>query len=177
MTASRFPLGLCLSIFIAMIGFAAWAKAPLATVARVDLQRYAGTWYEIARLPFKIQEGCWATTATYTPLPHGDIRVENVCRDQSLTGPERRSVGKAWIPNPQEPGKLKVQFFWPFSGDYWILKLDEDYRYVLVGTPDRRYLWILSRSPRLDPAAYDGLVQEAGSLGFPVDKLILTPQP
>jgi apolipoprotein D and lipocalin family protein len=150
---------------------------PPPTVARVDLQRYTGRWYEIARLPFRIQNGCHATTATYTVRPDGVIRVENRCRDGSFTGKERLAVGKAWVVDARTNAKLKVQFFWPFRGDYWVLGLGEQYEWALVGDPARRYLWILSRTPRLPDATYDAIVAPARERGYGVSRLIPTPQP
>lgn len=167
-----------LSLLLGAVGLGCGASLPPpATVPHVDLQRYAGRWYEIARLPFRIQEGCHATTATYTARADGAIRVENRCLDRSFTGKERTAVGKAWVVDKTTNAKLKVQFFWPFRGDYWVLGLGPEYDWALVGDPDRRYLWILSRTPRLPPATYEAILQLARDRGYDVSRLIPTPQP
>jgi apolipoprotein D and lipocalin family protein len=158
-------------------GCGAAAPPPPPTVPRVDLQRYAGRWYEIARLPFRIQNGCHATTATYSARPDGAIKVVNRCLDGSFTGKERTAVGKAWVVEPSTNAKLKVQFFWPFRGDYWVLGLGPAYEWALVGDPRFKYLWILSRTPRLPPATYDAIVALAKERGYDVHRLIVTPQP
>jgi apolipoprotein D and lipocalin family protein len=103
-------------------------------VKALDLDRYGGRWFEIASFPQRFQRGCVATTATYTRLADGRIRVENECRDESFDGELRRVEGVAWLTDPDaSPAKLKVQFFWPFSGDYWVIELDADYRYAVIG--------------------------------------------
>jgi apolipoprotein D and lipocalin family protein len=171
----RHLLGLFLGALAS--GCGATALPPPATVAKVDLQRYVGRWYEIARLPFRIQDGCYATTATYTVRPDGDLRVENRCLDRSFTGKERVAVGKAWVVDKTTNAKLKVQFFWPFRGDYWVLGLGPDYDWALVGDPRHRYLWVLSRTPQLPPSTYEAIVALARQQGYDVAKLIPTPQP
>lgn len=149
------------------------AGPPPRTVERVDLARYAGTWYEIASFPTRFQRGCTGTTASYGLRDDGRVSVRNRCiRD----GEERGIEGVAWPVDPSN-ARLKVRFFWPFAGDYWVLALDPDYRWALVGHPDRDYLWILSRTPRLDDALYDALVAKAQAQGFEVSRLVRTPQP
>jgi len=154
------------------------AAPPLEVVDRVDLERYAGRWYEIASFPQRFQRGCVATTALYSLRSDGRIRVENECRDRTFDGPVRRAEGVAWV--TAEDGsnaRLAVQFFWPFRGAYWIVELDPDYRYAVVGHPSRDYLWILSRTPALDEATYAGVVARMAARGFDVDRLERTPQP
>lgn len=144
-----------------------------AVVEKVDLGRYMGTWHEIARFPNRFQRGCTCTTATYSLRTDGRVKVVNRCG--TTAGPAKQSEGWAKVVDPASNAKLKVTFFWPFFGDYWILALDPDYRQVLVGTPDRRYLWILAREPRLEDAAYQALVARAAALGFDVARLEKTP--
>jgi apolipoprotein D and lipocalin family protein len=148
---------------------------PLRTVDRVDLQRYAGRWYEIATIPMSFQKGCVGVTATYTLRPDGDVAVVNTCRQETLDGPERSAEGKAWSVDPSN-AKLEVQFFWPFHGAYWVIDLDPDYRWAVVGSPSRRYLWILSRSPRLDDATYDGILSRLRAQSYDLTLLVKTPQ-
>lgn len=155
-------------------------KDTLPTVASVDLARYAGTWHEIARLPMWFQRHCVDSKATYTVRADGAIGVHNECVTD--TGAHDEIAGVARVLDPQTNARLTVVFdnffarlFGPSrDGNYWILALDPDYRTAMVGTPDRRYLWILSRAPRLDEARYQQLVKQAQQLGFPVTTLIRT---
>jgi len=148
--------------------------SPVEVVAKVDLNRYAGKWYEIARLPNWFQRQCASdTTAEYTLRPDQKIDVVNACR--KANGSIQTAKGTARIADPDGPNtKLKVTFFWPFSGKYWIIDLDSDYQWAVVGEPGRDYLWILSRTPRLDPDVFDGIVMRAKRQGYKVDRLIRT---
>jgi apolipoprotein D and lipocalin family protein len=150
----------------------------LRTVAKVDLERYLGLWYEIARYPHRFQEGCTGSRATYTRLPDGRIRVENACRDARDGGAERRATGVAWVaPGDPSNAKLLVQFFWPFRGEYWIIELDPDYRFAVVGHPSRDYLWILSRTPRMDEGVYRELLRRIATHGYDLTRIRLTEHP
>jgi apolipoprotein D and lipocalin family protein len=151
---------------------------PLDVVDAVDLDRYLGQWYEIASFPQRFQRGCVASMATYTRRDDGRIGVVNECRDQSFDGELRRADGVAWLENQEESSaKLKVQFFWPFRGDYWIIELDPEYRYAAVGHPSRDYLWILARTPTLDPKLYRTILTRLEAHGYDLTRLRLTPQP
>ncbi|GEO03035.1 membrane protein [Adhaeribacter aerolatus] len=149
---------------------------PLATVAAVDLNRYAGKWYEIAAFPQRFQKGCHCTTAEYQVNPEGYVEVFNACRKNKPTGKLKSIKGKAFAVPGSNNSKLQVQFFWPFTGDYWVLALAEDYSYAVVGTPDRDNLWILSRTPAMAPTLYARLVQEIAEKGFEVSRLRKTNQ-
>jgi apolipoprotein D and lipocalin family protein len=153
---------------------AADGKAPLKVVPSVDLSRYAGKWYEIARLPNRFQRDCASnTTATYSLRPDGKITVINECR--TTDGRTRSANGTARVADATGPNtKLKVTFFWPFSGNYWIIGLDSEYRWAVVGEPGRDYLLILSREPRLDAALYAQLTERVRAQGFDTAKLIKT---
>lgn len=141
-------------------------SAPLATVKAVDIDAYAGKWYEIARLPNRFERGLTCVTATYTPLDNGKIEVRNAGYN-AAKGRFKDIKGRAWQPNAAElPGQLKVSFFGPFAGDYYIMQLADDYSHALVGSPTRDYLWVLSRTPTLDEATYDRLLAFAESRGF-----------
>lgn len=143
----------------------------LEVVPHVELEKYLGKWYEIAHLPAKFQEGCDETTATYTLLKDGSISVLN----QSIkNGKIKQAKGKAKVVDKNSNAKLKVTFVWPFYGDYWILKLGDNYDYSIVGTPNRKYLWILSRTPQMDDNLYSKLIEYANSKGFDTNKLIRT---
>ena len=146
----------------------------LEVVSHVDLEKYLGKWYEIAHLPAKFQEGCDETTATYTLLKDGNISVLNTCK---RNGKVKTAKGKAKVVDEATGAKLKVTFFWPFYGDYWIIKLGMDYEYAVVGTPNLKYLWILSRTPRIDNKLFSELTEFAKSKGFDTNRLIITKQP
>jgi len=153
----------------------------LNTVPEVDLNRYVGTWYEIARLPNWFQKKCSGdVTATYTLLEDGRISVLNSCRgaDGQLTQAEG-TAKKATANGPNS--KLKVRFapkilsFLPFVwGDYWIINLAADYGYAVVGEPSRKYLWILSRTPKMDDALLQSIIGEVKQQGYDLSGLIRT---
>jgi len=147
------------------------SEAPLPTVSSVDLQRYAGKWYEIARYPNWFERNCVSdVTATYSVLPDGKIRVVNACKGKD--GKLNESKGKAKSADPRTNAKLKVTFFWPFYGDYWVIDLAPDYSYAVVSEPKREYLWILSRSPQMNQADYDRVIGKIQSLGFDPARLV-----
>jgi len=167
-------------IFVFAAGAAAKAAVktkPLEVVPGVDLQRYLGTWYEIATIPQRFQKGCVGVSAHYSLREDGAIDVVNSCRKGTLDGKERSIRGKAWIVDRTTNAKLKVRFFWPFTGAYWIIELDEDYQWAVVGHPDRTYYWILSRTPQMDAALYDELIRRAAAKGYDTSKIKKTLQP
>jgi len=149
---------------------------PLETVPNVDLKRYAGKWYEIASFPQFFQKGCHCTTAEYTLTDKDYVIVENRCNKDSVSGKETSIKGKAFVVENSGNAKLKVQFFWPFSGKYWIIDLADDYSYAVVSHPDRDYLWILSRTPKMDGVVYQQILERLKTKGFKLDKLKLTEQ-
>ena len=148
-------------------------KTDLQTVSSVDLKRYVGVWYEIARYPNRFEKKCAAAvTATYELRDDGKISVLNQCIEAN--GKTRRAKGKAKVVDPKTNAKLKVTFFWPFYGDYWIIDLDPDYRYAVIGEPNRKYLWILSRTPEMDPATYAAILERLAVKGYDSAKLVPT---
>lgn len=169
-TISFLLLPLCLVILGCSV------SVPLPTAPDVDLKRFAGTWFEIASRPNSFQEGCFGTKAEYSLQEDGTIAITNSCRYEDLKGPVRVAQGRGWIGKDGDPAKLRVRFFWPFVGDYWILALDNEYQYALVGTPSRRYFWILARQPFLAEEIFSDLVLRAKELGFPVEEMLQTPQ-
>lgn len=156
----------------ALFGCGTSNYAPLETVENVDVQRYMGKWYEIALLPNSFQKGCNCTTAEYSIIDSETIRVINTCNKDSVDGEADQIKGKAFVVENSGNAKLRVQFFWPFRGDYWILELDkEKYSYAVVGAPSRKYLWILSREPKMDEATYNMLLEKCRQKGFDITKL------
>jgi apolipoprotein D and lipocalin family protein len=143
----------------------------LEVVPHVELEKYLGKWYEIAHLPARFQEGCTDTTATYTLSEDGNISVLNEC---IRNGKMKQAKGKAKVVDKNSGAKLKVTFFWPFYGDYWIIDLGRNYDYAVVGTPNRKYLWILSRTPQMDDKLFSQLMESVKSKGFDVSNLIKT---
>ena len=151
--------------------------APLDVVDKVDVQRYLGKWYEIALLPNSFEKGCNCTTAEYSLIDSTTIRVINSCRKDSVNGKVDQANGKAFVVEGSNNAKLRVQFFWPFRGDYWIIDLDkENYSYAVVGAPNRKYLWILSRTPKMDEIIYNTLIEKCKAKGFDVSMLEKTKQ-
>ena len=167
-------------MFVAAGCAAVEQREPLTTVHFVDLSRYAGTWFEVARLPMWFQRHCVDSKAIYTSRPDGTIGVHNECATDA--GGLDQVDGIATVVDEKTNARLTVVFDNFFArlfgsspqGNYWILDLDPDYRIAMVGTPDRRYLWFLSRTPRLEEATYEHLVAKAQGLGFPVKDLIRT---
>lgn len=155
----------------------------LPVVPSVDLARYTGTWYEIARLPMWFQRHCVDSKAIYTSRSDGKIGVHNECATDD--GGVATAEGVATVVDTETNARFNIIFdnwfarvFGSFcQGNYWILDLDTDYRAALVGTPDRRHLWILARSPQLDRATFQRLVWKGRDLGYPMDKLIRDQRP
>lgn len=165
-------------IITTVLGFVAGVdrKSELEVVGAVDLSRYAGRWYEIARLPNRFEKKCAdSVTATYTLRSDGKVDVVNRCR--KANGEYTTAKGKAKIVDKKTNAKLKVTFFWPFYGDYWILDLGSNYEYAVVGAPNRDYLWILSRTPQVDEQLYQGLLAKMAARGFETERMIRTSHP
>ena len=148
----------------------------LATVKSVDLGKYIGKWYEIASFPQSFQKGCNCTTAEYFKTDKDYIRVLNSCKKDSINGKLATANGKAYIVDGSGNAKLKVTFFWPFKGDYWIIELAEDYSYAVVGHPNRDYLWILCRTPFMEETIYHGILKKVSEKGFDISRLVRTSQ-
>jgi len=154
-------------------------QAPPETVPQVDLERYAGTWFELARFPTRFQRQCVGdVTATYEGRPDGRVRVINRCRTQDGSVEEATGVARR---AGSTGGKLEVRFaprwlsFLPFVwGDYWILGLAEDYSTAVVGAPDRETLWLLSREAEVSPQVYDAMVAVAAQQGYDTARLVRT---
>lgn len=142
-------------------------------VKQLDLQRYLGTWYELARFDHKFERGMEGVTATYSFRDDGKIKVLNSGFKESLDGSISEAIGKAKVPNKNEPGKLKVSFFWIFYGDYFVLDLDGNYQWALIGSSSDKYLWILSRTPHVSDELYNELLEKLSKRGYDVQKLIM----
>jgi apolipoprotein D and lipocalin family protein len=146
-------------------------------VKNVDLNRYAGKWYEIARIDHSFEKGLTNVTATYTLMPKGKVRVVNEGYDSGKSGEKKTAVGKAWLPDPSQPGRLKVSFFLFFGASYKIIALDEEkYSFALVTSDTKDYAWILSRTPQMDQALYNSLLAMLKSWGFKTELVSKVPQ-
>lgn len=140
-------------------------------VPDLDLKRYLGLWYEIARFDHSFEKDLVGVTARYSLNPDGMIRVENRGFMHTLNGKEKVAVGKAKTV-PGKPGQLKVSFFLWFYADYNVLMIDENYTYVLIGSKSPDYLWILSRTPKMNPDHYKAVLTEAKQRGYNTSKLL-----
>lgn len=151
------------------------SKTPhLATVAKVDIEKYKGTWYEIARYEHRFEKGCKNVTATYEIRDDNKIKVINRCTKID-TNKQKEAIGVAYATDSTN-SKLKVSFFRPFYGDYYIIDLASDYSYALVGSPDREYLWILSRTKTITKQRKEQILKQLPALGFGADKFVWTIQ-
>lgn len=148
----------------------------LQTVPYVDLKKYAGKWYEIASLPQRFQNGCNCTTAEYTLTDKDYVIVENRCNRDSTNGKQSYVKGKAFIVENSGNAKLKIQFFWPFRGKYWIIDLASDYSYAVIGHPNKKYLWVLSRTSTMNESIYQQIIARVKEKGFDISKIIRTKQ-
>lgn len=162
-----------LLIFAFLFTGCAVKHAPLQSVESVDLSRYLGTWYEIARYEHSFEKGCLNVSATYARKDNGDISVLNQCTLED--GTLKKAQGVAYAVDATN-SKLKVSFFRPFYGNYWILMLDEAYSYAVIGEPSREYFWILSRTPTLSQETLHPILSAMSSLGYKQELLIWTEQ-
>lgn len=173
MKTSRFFSRLaCALLMTVSAAHAAENPAPVTTVASVDLQRYLGLWHEAARLPMWFQRQCVAdTTAQYGLLENGKISVTNRCRTKD--GSFDQAQGKASVVENSGNARLRVSFFWPFFGDYWVIGLDPEYRWAVVGEPKRKSLWILSRINPMPASELAAAKQIALAQGYDLTTLLV----
>lgn len=156
----------------ALIACACQKHAELPTVGELSLEKYMGTWKEVASLPQWFQQGCYNTEAVYTLRQDGKITVLNRCQRKEGNEIKLSSVeGTAWMPDPQHPGRLRVRFFWPLSSPYFVLQIDPEYQWVLVGTPNRKGLWVLSRTGHIEEHLYQELLTWGRVQGFPIERM------
>jgi apolipoprotein D and lipocalin family protein len=171
MKTKRFLALAALSLLL-MTGCEKKPELPLPTVASVDLERYGGLWHEIARYENRFEEGCVGATARYR-LEDDHIRVINSCYDDAGRLKDRVE-GKAYVVEGSGNAKLRVTFFWPFYGDYWVIMLADDYRYSVVGDPKCKYLWILARDTVLSDADRNAIMSKLVELRYDPFKLYWT---
>lgn len=168
---------LCVNKLSLLLIFLSSHAYSLTTVTHVDLNRYLGTWYEIARIDSWFERGCTNTTAHYQLNANNSINITNTCLKNNTL---KHAYGRAKIVEPTSNAKLKVSFLpralsfldFIFSGDYWIIAIDPNYKNALIGTPDHKYLWIISRTPKLPQEIYENYLKIAQEQGFDLTKII-----
>lgn len=168
-------------VAVAAIAFGvATATPPVRSLEKLDVQRYAGTWYELARVPNKLQANCSSdATTTYRLLADGSMRLMSRCRDAA----ERVNVAVArGEPLAGDPARMRLSYlpswlsWWPGSHvEQWVVMVDDDYRVAVVSDPSRQSLWILSRTPTIDGATFSSIVSWLRMQRYPVDRLVITP--
>lgn len=161
------------SLILLLSWFMTGTEIDTRTVKEVDLNRYMGVWYEIARMNHRFERGLVGVTTEYSLKPNGKIRVVNRGHKEKLTGKLSTSKGKAYIPDPAEPGKLRVSFFPLIYSDYFIMELEpENYDWVLIGSSSPNFLWILSRTPHLPEETLSRILTRARARGYDVNALL-----
>jgi len=153
---------------MALFGLGCTPGQKLKTVKELDIKKYAGKWYEIAKLPNRFEQGLTCVTAEYVPMQDGSIKVINSGLKTDGSNKRKRIEGSAKVPDKNKPGELKVTFFWPFYGDYFVFELGKEYQYALVGSPSRKYFWILGREKVMDETQYQTLLSIARDYGFDI---------
>jgi len=142
----------------------------------VDIQKYLGRWYEIARYEASFQRECEAVTADYSLRTDGKIKVVNSCRRATLDAPLESVEGQAYVVEGSRNAKLRVSFFWPFYGNYWVLDRGENYDWAIVGEPSGRYLWLLFRTPHPSEELQQAVKSRAANMGYDLSLLRMTKQ-
>ena len=148
----------------------------LKVVSNLDLHKFQGVWYEIAHNPWFPEKNCFAMIAHYKLIEDSKIEVTNICRKHGFNGEISKIVGKAWLVDQSITSKWEVQFIWPFSLDYWVIDLEENFNYAVIGEPDKENFWILSRKPIMEKGLLAKIIAQSKMKGYDLSNLILTPQ-
>ena len=157
-------------VIISLIVLNVFAASPNKTVDRVDLERFAGKWYSLSSIPTVFDKDTRETTTTYTLNKDGYYNVLTVAKKGDDN--ELHTYKSKLFPTETRNGEMKAQFLWPFKVDYWVIDLAPDYSYMIVGHPDRKFLFIMSRKPAMDKKLFDELVTKCKAMGYPVEKLV-----
>lgn len=168
--------GVLCTCMVFLVGCSSDSDIDKTTVKELDLNKFIGKWYEIARYDHSFERGLVGCTADYSFKDDGMIRVVNAGYKKSFDGKYSESVGKARRPDDSKPGQLEVAFFANFYADYWVLELDSNYTYALIGSKKDKYLWILSRTPVMDPDDLNFIKQRITMRGYSLDDLIWVEQ-
>jgi len=159
---------LCITFFAFLTFF--WGNTPNKTVDKVDLHRFGGIWYSLSSIPTLFDKGSRETTTHYNLNKDGYYDVVTTCKEEK---DKIRTVKSKILPvEGKHNGEMKAQFIWPIKVDYWVVDLADDYSWAVVGHPDYRFLFIMSRKPQIDKALYDKIVSRCKEMGYPVDKLV-----
>ena len=148
----------------------------LQVVSNLDLHKFQGVWYEIAHNPWFPEDNCFAMIAHYKLIEDNKIEVTNICRKHGFDGEISKIKGKAWLVDQAIKSKWEVQFIWPFTLDYWVIDLEEDYNYAVIGEPDKENFWILSRKPIMEKNLLTKIIEKTKLKGYDLSNLILMPQ-
>jgi apolipoprotein D and lipocalin family protein len=148
----------------------------LETVSNLELQKFQGVWYEIAHNPWFPENNCFSMIADYKLLENNEIEVTNIYRKYGFDGEISKITGKAWLVDPTIKSKWEVHFIWPFTLDYWVIDLQEDYKYAVIGEPDKENIWILSRKPIMKKSLLVKIIKKTEMKGYDLSNLILMPQ-
>ena len=173
---------LILNIYAALISTFSISSAfaeenkKLEAVSNLELQKFQGVWYEIAHNPWFPENNCFSMIADYKLLDNNEIEVTNICRKYGFDGEISKITGKAWLVDPTIKSKWEVQFIWPFTLDYWVIDLQEDYKYAVIGEPDKENIWILSRKPIMKKSLLVKIIKKTKMKGYDLSNLILMPQ-
>ena len=151
-------------------------KTGLEVIPALQLNKFEGVWYEIAHNPWFPENNCFATIAYYKLIEGKEIEVTNICRKHGFEGKISKITGKAWLLDPNIKAKWQVQFIWPFILDYWVIELDKNYNYAVIGEPDKENFWILSRQPIMGKNLLNQIIEEFEIKGYDLSNLIMTPQ-
>ena len=151
-------------------------KNSLQVVSNLDLRKFEGVWYEIAHNPWFPENNCFATIAHYKLLEGEEIEVTNICRKHGFEGEISKITGKAWLLDSNIKSKWEVQFIWPFTLDYWVIELEKNYTYAVIGEPDKENFWILSRKPIMEKNILTNIIEKTKLKGYDLSNLILMPQ-
>tara|TARA_B100000686_G_scaffold325697_1_gene382749 strand:+ start:119 stop:745 length:627 start_codon:yes stop_codon:yes gene_type:complete len=148
----------------------------LEVVSNLDLHKFQGVWYEIAHNPWFPENNCFAMIAYYKLIEDNKIEVTNICRKHGFDGEISKIIGEAWLVDPTITSKWEVQFIWPFSLDYWVIDVEENFNYAVIGEPDKENFWILSREPIMEKGLLAKIIARSKMKGYDLSNLILTPQ-
>ena len=151
-------------------------KKSLQVVSNLDLRKFEGVWYEIAHNPWFPENNCFATIAHYKLLKGEEIEVTNICRKHGFEGEISKITGKAWLLDSNIKAKWEVQFIWPFTLDYWVIELEKNYTYAVIGEPDKENFWVLNRQPIMDKNILNQIIEKFKIQGYDLSNLIFTPQ-
>jgi apolipoprotein D and lipocalin family protein len=148
----------------------------LKVVSNLDLHKFQGVWYEIAHNPWFPEKNCFAMIANYKLIEDNKIEVTNICRKHGFDGEISKISGKAWLLDETIKSKWEVEFIWPFTLDYWVIDLEENYNYAVIGEPDKENFWILSRKPIMEKGLLTKIIEKTKMKGYDLSNLLLMPQ-